>query len=165
MIAGRKLVKSRETRVQSQSEMASFLAFSSSRLSALDSRLLRRRGILSMELVLTLPILGLVLIALFQFTLLFYSRGLVVEASRAGARRATLNGANLEDVQAEVRRVLPPSLHQGATVEVTFGQRSGDLVAVGVEVPMRNATPDLMWPIGLGLKGRNLYSETRMVRE
>jgi hypothetical protein len=118
-----------------------------------------------MELVLTLPILGLVLIALFQFTLLFYSRGLVVEASRAGARRATLNGATFEDVRAEVHRVLPASLHAGATVEVTFGQRSGDLVAVGVEVPMRNATPDLMWPIGLGLKGRNLYSETRMVRE
>jgi hypothetical protein len=118
-----------------------------------------------MELVLTLPILGLVLIALFQFTLLFYSRGLVVEASRAGARRATLNGATLADIEAEVRRVLSPSLQQGMTVQAILGERSGDLVAVGVEVPMQSATPDLLWPIGLGIKGRNLYSETRMVRE
>ena len=44
----------------------------------------RRRGVLSMELVLTLPIVGVVLLALFEFTLLFYARGLVVEASRAG---------------------------------------------------------------------------------
>ncbi len=125
----------------------------------------RRRGILSMELVLTLPILGLVLIALFQFTILFYSRGLVVEASRAGARRATLNGATLADVEAEVRRVLSPQLQQNMTVQAILGEHSGDLVAVGVEVPMQNATPDLLWPIGIGLDGRNLYSETRMVRE
>jgi hypothetical protein len=124
-----------------------------------------RRGVLSMELVLTLPILGLVLIALFQFTLLFYSRGQIVEASRIGARRATLNGATVEEIEAEVRRVLSPALQQGLMVHAELGERSGDLVTVGVEVPMYAAAPDLLWPIGLGLQGRNLYAETRMVRE
>lgn len=125
----------------------------------------RRRGILSMELVLTLPIVGIVLLALFEFTLLFYSRSLVVEASRAGARRATLTGTQLADVEFEVRRVLTPQLRQGLVVQAVLGEHSGDLVAVGVEVPMGAAAPDLLWPIGIGLKGRNLYSETRMVRE
>lgn len=153
MIAGRQFVKSPESRVKSRTE-----------LSTLDSRR-SRRGILSMELVLTLPILFTVLLALFEFTLLLYSRSLVVEASRAGARRATLAGTTQIDVEREVRRVLRPQLQQGMIVHTALGQYSGDLVVVGVEVPLWAATPDLLWPIGLGLKGQNLYSETRMVRE
>lgn len=125
----------------------------------------RRRGILSMELVLTLPILGVVLLALFEFTLLFYSRGLVVEASRAGARRATLSGVTEADIEQEVRRILTPQLQQGLIVFAELSDVSGELVTVGVEVPMTSAAPDLLWPIALGLNGRNLYSETRMVRE
>ena len=124
-----------------------------------------RRGVLSMELVLTLPILLVLLLGLFEFTMLFYSRGLVVEASRAAARKASLPGATDEAIEAEVRRVLSPSLQAGVQIGVDLGDRSGDLVAVSIEVPMSSASPDLLWPIGVGLNGRNLYSETRMVRE
>lgn len=125
----------------------------------------KRRGVLSMELVLTLPILFLLLLALFQFTMLFYSRSLVVEASRAAARKASLPGATEQDVEAEVRRILVPRLQQGMQVQVDFGEWSGDVVTVAVAVPMAAASPDLLWPIGLGLDGQNLFSETRMVRE
>lgn len=118
-----------------------------------------------MELVLTLPILFMLLLALFQFTLLFYSRSLMVEASRAGARKATLPGTTELDIETEVRRVLVPRLQQGMQVTVDFGQWSGDVVTVSVACPMSAATPDLLWPIGFGLNGQNLYSETRMVRE
>src|SRR5262249_27350150 len=118
----------------------------------------RRRGILSMELVLTLPIVGIVLLALLEFTLMFYSRSIVVEPSRAGARRATLTGTTIADVEWEVRRILTPQLQQGMQLYVNLGEHSGDLIAVGIEVPMQNATPDLLWPIGVGLNGRNLYS-------
>jgi hypothetical protein len=118
-----------------------------------------------MELVLTLPILGIVLLGLFEFTWLFYARGLVVEASRVGARKATLSGVTMDEVDAEVRRILPPRFHRGLNVISDLGANSGDVVTVGVEVPMTVAAPDLLWPIGIGLAGRNLYSETRMVRE
>ena len=118
-----------------------------------------------MELALTLPILGVVLFGLFEFTLLLYARGLVVEASRAGARQATLPGATIDDVEANVSRVLPPRLHQGLAVATDLGAYAGDVVIVGVQVPMASAAPDLLWPIGISLSGRNLYSETRMVRE
>lgn len=124
-----------------------------------------RRGVLSMELVLTLPILFVLLLAIFQFMLLFYSRSLIVEASRVGARKATLPGVTEDDVQDEIRRVLVPRFHEGMQVNVDMGERSGDVVSVSVAVPMSTASPDLLWPIGFSLNGQNLFSETRMVRE
>lgn len=124
-----------------------------------------RRGVLSMELVLTLPILFVLLLALFQFMMLFYSRSLIVEASRAGARKATLPGATQVDVETEIQRVLVPRLQQGMQVQIAFGQWSGDAVSVSVSVPMNVASPDLLWPIGFGLNGQNLFAETWMVRE
>jgi len=124
-----------------------------------------RRGVLSMELVLTLPILFMMLLALFQFMTLFYSRSLIVEASRAGARKATLPGVTELDIENEVRRVLVPRLQQGMQVSVDFGEWSGDVVTVSVAVPMASASPDLLWPIGFSLNGQNLFSETRMIKE
>jgi hypothetical protein len=125
----------------------------------------RRRGVISMELVLTLPILFILLLGLFEFMMLFYSRSLLVEASRAGARKASLATSTAADVEAEICRVLVPRLQQGMQVNVNFGEWSGDLVSVSVAVPMSNASPDLLWPVGFGLTGQNLFSETRMVRE
>ncbi|HEY4259979.1 MAG TPA: TadE/TadG family type IV pilus assembly protein [Schlesneria sp.] len=124
-----------------------------------------RRGVLSLELILTLPILLIVLMGLFEFTVLFYSRSLVVEATRVGARKASLPGATAESVEAEIRNVLSPRLQTGIQVGVDVGLHSGDVVVVSVQTPMTSASPDLLWPIGLSLNGRNLYSETRMIRE
>jgi len=120
---------------------------------------------MSMELALTLPILGLVLLALFEFSVLFFARGEVVESCRVGARMASLPGVTLEDVENEVRRVLSPRLRSNARVEVFQGKRSGDLVSVRVSVPMHRAAPNLLWPIGYSLKGRELVSSVQMVRE
>ena len=89
-----------------------------------------RRGVLTMELVLTLPILFVVMLALFEFTMIFYSRSLVVEASRAAARMASLPGATDEAIEAEVRRVLSPQLQTGMQIGLDLGERSGDLVPV-----------------------------------
>ena len=118
-----------------------------------------------MELVLTLPILLILLMGLFEFTMLFYSRSLIVEASRIGARKASLPGATQAAVESDIRSVLSPQLQTGMQVGVSLGQQSGDVVMVSVQTPMLSASPDLLWPIGLSLNGRNLYSETRMVRE
>lgn len=125
----------------------------------------RQRGFMTMELVLTLPILGLILLALFEFSVLFFARGEVVAASRTGARHAALTGARTRDVESEVRRVLSPRLRQAADVQVYSGDRTGDLVSVVVRVPMGAAAPNLLWPIGINLKGRHLVSTVHMVRE
>ena len=125
----------------------------------------RRSGVLSMELALTLPILALVLAGLFEFTMLFFARGEVVEASRVAARKASLPGATVEDVEDEVLKVLHPRFHNSLQVDSQLGEKSGDVVAVVVPVAMSDAAPDLLWPIGYSLQGRPLLSETCMIRE
>lgn len=137
----------------------------STRSPALRRSTQSRRGVLSLELILTLPILLIVLMGLFEFTVLFYSRSLIVEATRVGARQASLPGATAESVEEEVRNILSPRLQTGIHVGVDVGLHSGDVVVVSVQTPMSSASPDLLWPIGLSLNGRNLYSETRMIRE
>ena len=125
----------------------------------------RRRGSLTMELILVLPILGVLLLGLFEYSLLFFARGEVVDASRAGARMASLPGASVEDVETQVLNSLSPRLRQTAEIGVEAGSYTGDPVAVAVKVPMSSAAPDMLWPIGFGLSGKHLLSETRMVKE
>ncbi|WP_417380562.1 TadE/TadG family type IV pilus assembly protein [Gimesia sp.] len=130
-----------------------------------NSRQPERRGFLSMELALVLPIFGIVLFALLEFTLLFYARADVVEASRIGARLASLPGITQENVEQEVLKILPPQLGQGAVIQTEMGEHPGDVVMVAVSIPMNLASPNLLWPIGYDLHGQNLYSETRMIKE
>jgi hypothetical protein len=119
----------------------------------------------SLELVLTLPILGVVLMGMVEFAMLFYARSSLVEASRAGARAASFAGVDLDQAEAEVRKILSPGLRQNVRVNVTPGVHTGDTVVVAVQVPMSAASPDLLWPIGFSLQDRYLYSETRMLKE
>ena len=125
----------------------------------------RRRGWLSIELVLTLPILMVLLLGLFEFSLLFYARSSVVESSRAGARAASLAGIDQRRVEQEVRRILPVALTENCQIDYQPGEHSGDTVTVGVRVPMSSAAPDLLWMIGYSLDGQDLYAETSMIRE
>lgn len=120
---------------------------------------------LSMELVLTLPILALLLAGLLEFTMLFFARGEIVEASRVAARKASLPGVTLEDIEDEVLKVLHPRFRDSLQVSAELAEKSGDVVAVVVTVDMGAAAPDLLWPIGYSLRGRRLLSETCMIRE
>lgn len=125
----------------------------------------RRRGLLSMELLITLPIFGVLLMGLFEYSLLFAARGDVVAACRAGCRRAMLANATLEDVEYEVRATLGNRLSRQVQVDAVLGERTGDEVTVAVSVPMGLASPDLLWPIGFGLRDRNFSCLSRMVKE
>ncbi len=92
----------------------------------------------------TLPILGIVVFALFEFSLLFFARGSVVEASRVGARMATLPGVDREAVETEIRKVLQPRLQSNLQIEVEMGENTGDVVSVIVAVAAEEASPDLL---------------------
>ena len=124
-----------------------------------------REAFLSMELALTLPVFVGVLFALFEFSLLFSARSSVAHAGRVGARTASLPGSSNGDVEAAVRSVLRPRLRNAASVAVEPGRHTGDVVAVTVAVPMSAAAPNLLWPIGYDLRGRELAATTRMVKE
>ena len=125
----------------------------------------RRRGVLSMELVFVLPILMALLMGLLEFSLLFFARADVAEACRAGARKGTLHGATWQTVEQEVRRTLSPRLQQQMQVIADVNVPSGQMVNVSIRVPMHAASPDLLWPAGFSLDGRDLYCETHMAKE
>lgn len=125
----------------------------------------KRRGMLSAELVMTLPLFGIILAGLFEFALLFQARGELAEATRAGARLASLPGVTTNQVEDEVRRVLSPRLQTTMDLAVEPGRRTGDVVTVAIAINMNSASPDLLWPIGYSLKNRQLYQTTRMIRE
>lgn len=118
-----------------------------------------------MELVLTLPILGILLLGLFEFSMLFFARGAVVDACRAGAKQASLQGTSQADVEVAVLNSLGGRLHENAQVESVLGENSGDPVSVAVSVPMNAAVPDLLWVVGFSLKNEYLFCETRMTKE
>jgi TadE-like protein len=124
-----------------------------------------RRGSATMELMLVLPVLLTLLVGLFEFSVLFVARSAVVDSAREGARAASRWEADPLSVEQEVRRVLAPSLQRGLIVEVEPGVQTGDTVTVIVRVPMRSASPDLLWGAGLSLDGRYLIGEATMIKE
>lgn len=125
----------------------------------------RRRGMMSFELVLTLPVLGIVLFGLLEFSLLFFARGDMVEAARFGARKASLPGVSVEDIENEVAETLPANLRKTLQVRVTPGEHTGDRVTVEVWAAMHSAAPDLLWPIGISLQDQQLYAVAHNNRE
>ncbi len=124
-----------------------------------------RKGFVSLEVILVLPMFMLLLLGLCEFSLLMSARGTVVDAARAGARYATLHGVNNEDVGDEVRRSLSGPLGKYARVDSRIGEYSGDEVLVRVRVPMAAASPDLLWPVGYSIRNRELVAEARMLKE
>jgi len=125
----------------------------------------RRKGFVSIEVILVLPMFMLLLLGLCEFSLLMSARGTVVDAARAGARYATLHGVNDDEVGEEVRRSLSGPLGKYARVDSRIGEYSGDEVLVRVRVPMSAAAPDLLWPIGYSIRNREIVAEARMLKE
>ncbi len=124
-----------------------------------------RRGIISMELVLTLPLLMLLLLGMFEFSFLMAARGEVIQACRAGARMAVLNGVQGEDVETEVGNTLGGRFGSSYLVQSQLGEHSGDEVVVTLRVPMTAAAPNLLWPVGYNIRGRELVAQARMLKE
>ncbi|MCA8997132.1 MAG: pilus assembly protein [Planctomycetaceae bacterium] len=118
-----------------------------------------------MELVLVLPIVLILFSGIVEFSFLLYARGDVIQAARNGARLASVGTVSEESVTEEVRRTLGPRYGETVQVASLLGESSGDEVIVKVEVPMSVTAPNLLWPIGYDLRGRNLIAETRMLKE
>lgn len=125
----------------------------------------RRRGVLSMELVLVLPLVLILFFGIVEFSLLLHAQGEVIQASRAGARFASLSGTDAALVTDEVLQTLGGRFGDAVDVQSRLGEFPGEEVVVAVRVPMSAASPDLLWPVGYSLRGRYLIGETRMLKE
>lgn len=125
----------------------------------------KRQGVLTIEMLMVLPIFLFILLGVFEFSILFFARASVVDACRTAARQAAMGSIDQEQMEGVVRRVLSPSLQNNLVVYFAPAARSGEVATVAVQVPMTNAAPDLLWPIGFSLQGRYLVQETSVVRE
>jgi hypothetical protein len=135
-----------------------------------------RRGLLSVELIIALPLLLLVLAGSVQLALLLVSQQALGAAAAVGAREASLPGSTLVQVQNAVDRSLAgwrfaPQL-DNVLIHVGDEQpgavplplvRTGESVAVTVSVPAAAAAPDLLKYVGLSLADK--LSATSVMRK
>jgi Flp pilus assembly protein TadG len=139
---------------------------------------LARRGVLTVELMLTLPILLLVVLATIEFGILLVSTQAVNAAAAVGAREATLPSATPESVAAAVEKALhgwkflssldPIKIEVNGEPEATIplaDATTGDSVAVTVCVNSAAAAPNLLKFIGLTLDGQKTCSTIVMRKE
>jgi len=101
----------------------------------------RERGSALIEAALTLPLLLLVSVGIFEFGRLFQTWQVLTNAAREGARIAVLPGTASGDVQARVRQYLQDgqlggyssatiNVDQAATIAVGAGTASASVVTV-----------------------------------
>ena len=134
----------------------------------------RRRGSLTVEMLLVLPIVLAFFLGMIEFSLILYSRQQLVGASREGCRVAALGGDQAE-VERAVKRYLGTGRLGDAWVRLTDGQGRpipsarflppGEPVQVWVELPTAHAVPDLLRFLGYSIRDDELVARTVMRRE
>lgn len=125
----------------------------------------RRGAILSMELVLILPILLLLIFSMVEFSMLMSARTRVANAAQSGSRLMCINGAGVDEVKDKVTSLLGPALAINCSITVQPAQYAGQIGRVTVRVPMKNASPDLLWIAGFSLDDRSIDADAPMVME
>jgi len=133
-----------------------------------------RKGVLSLELVMVLPILLLVLLAVVQFSTYLLATQAVQAAALVGAREATLPGATKESVHAAVGRALDGWRFKGSMGEdaVVIGPQgwekapTGQSVGVVVRVDAKKAaTNSLKYLPGFAWTDEKITGKYVMRRE
>ena len=129
----------------------------------------RKGAILSMELVLVLPVFLLLIFSIVEFSMLMSAQTRVANAAQNGARMLSICGMPSVAAEAEVRtrveQLLGPALAQQCVITIEPGDFASDLGRVHVQVPMRNACPDLLWMTGFSVAHRSINCEAAMAME
>ncbi len=122
-----------------------------------------------MELVLVLPIFLLLIFSIVEFSMLMSAQTRVANAAQNGARMLSVCGMPSAAAEAEVRsrveQLLGPALAQECVVTIDPGAFASDLGRVHVQVPMRNACPDLLWMTGFSVANRSINCDAAMAME
>ena len=140
-------------------------------------RLGNRRGVLTVELVLTLPILLLVALATVQYGIMLMVSQTISAAAAVGVREAVLPSATTVSVQAAVDRVLE-DWNFADDVELVIlvngmpadsnplvDAITGDEVSVTVRVPAIRAAPNALSVVGLSIENTILQTTFVMRKE
>ncbi len=122
-----------------------------------------------MELVLVLPIFLMLIFSIVEFSMLMSARTRVVNAANSGARMMSMCGGSSVEVEAEVHErvttLLGSALARNCHILVQPAKHAGEIGHVTVNVPMKNASPDLLWLVGFSLKDRSIDTDATMVME
>lgn len=112
-----------------------------------------------------MPLFLLLIFSIVEFSMLMSASSRVSNAALSGARLMSISGATPEEVKAKVTAFLGPALSHNCRIEVQPAAYAGDVGCVSVSVPMKNASPDLLWMTGFRLDTRSLNSESPLVME
>ena len=136
-----------------------------------------RRGVLTVELMLTLPLLLIVFFGIIEYSMLLLGDQTLTAAAAVGAREATLPNATHARVVAAVDQAIadwsiepyvavaievngqPDSIHP-LTTAVT-----GDQIEVIVTVASTRAAPDLLQFVGYSITGQTLRASFTLRKE
>lgn len=118
-----------------------------------------------MELVLILPIFLLLVFSIVEFSMLMSAHTRVDNAAQSGARSMCISGASDSEVRERVISLLGPSLAKDCLILVYPASYAGEIGRVAIKVPMRNASPDLLWMTGFSLQNRFIDVDAPMVME
>ena len=103
-----------------------------------------RRGVAAAEFALLVPVLSVMLAAIWQYGTLTYSYNVIQNAARNGARALALGTATPADVTAAVNASLPPWVPAAQATVTALNPAIGE-ASTRIVVPARYAT---MMPIG-----------------
>jgi TadE-like protein len=124
-----------------------------------------RVGILSMELLLTLPVLMILLLGAVELAWLYRGYGVVQKASMAGAQAAEVTGADHQSIRAAVRHALGAELQPSADIEIRRQEFTGNVLSCGIRIPMEACAPNLLWPVGFDIGGESIECVTAVGNE
>jgi hypothetical protein len=129
----------------------------------------RKGAILSMELVLVLPIFLLLIFSIIEFSMLMSAQTRVANAAQNGARMLSICGMTSTTAETEIKsrveQLLGPALAQQCVISITPGAYASDLGHIHVQIPMRNACPDLLWMTGFSIANRSIDCDASMAME
>lgn len=122
----------------------------------------RRRGLLTFELILVLPLLLIVVLATIELATMLLANQALSAAAHVGAREASIPGATRARVERAVEQALSPWRFAPALDPVHIdppnlsAARTGAPVTVRLSVRSSAAVPDLLRFVGLSLEGQRL---------
>ena len=136
-----------------------------------------RSGVLTLEMILTLPILLVVGLAIVQFSMMLMGSQAVSAAAHAGVRAAALPGSSNASVVATVHRALESrSFQNDVNVLILVNDKTelakplitattGDKVSVTVSVNATKVAPNALRLIGISLTDTELHQTFVMRKE
>ena len=123
-------------------------------MSLINRKTPARRGLLTVELLLALPLLLIPLFAVVQLVMLLMADQAISAAASIGAREAALPGATTASVQTVVEEVLdswrffdalePIEIQVNGAPATPQMAATGDIVSVTLRAPSGAAAPDLL---------------------